>query len=328
MQVQPAPKQHVLIATTPLNAPPPPIPFKLNLKPGEILTRVPPSRSQTTPPERVAPVAMNAYPAISTRQPTFELPRPVVQNRADHAVGFQEARRNEWSPEQLYETHPAPPIPRDLQRRPYPDVRSNSTPPSANVSRTDLGPSIPPTPQRIPQQERAMTQRHVSFQQTQSQQNPALSRSISQPVQPSNASVYSSSSNFSRAPPPPANRHRPKQIVLPTPLQQKNQNTTYTLPSELMRGGNQNGAFSRPVPGSQPAAAVIPIHDPKKSNFLKKRASTGASTHQGHNHLAPERTPSSKSFFGFSLGFGKSSSSEPESPLSKANRKLSKRGKI
>ncbi|KAL5533993.1 hypothetical protein ACEPAG_453 [Sanghuangporus baumii] len=330
-QLQPPAKQHVLVATTPLNAPPPPIPFKLHLKPGEILTRVPPSRSQTTPPERIMPVTMIPYPRTANDQPMYERPRPAEQNYADHGNVYQESRHNEWSPEQLYENHsksPAPGIPRDAQRQPYhPDTRTNFMPSSANTSRSDSRPDIPPNPRPRVQQEKATAQRHVSFQQTLPQQASALSRSISQPANSSSASFYSASSGSSRA--PPSAVHRPKRIVMPAPLQQQNQNDMYTLPSELMSRTGQNGVIGRPAPVAQPTAAIIPMHDPKKSNFLlKKRVSTGASTHHTHNHLAPDRVPSSKGFFGLGLGFGKSISPEPESSLPKANRKLSKRGKV
>ncbi|KAL5495006.1 hypothetical protein ACEPAI_468 [Sanghuangporus weigelae] len=330
-QLQPPAKQHVLVATTPLNAPPPPIPFKLNLKPGEFLTRVPPSRSQTTPPERVAPVPMIPYPRTANYQPMYERPRPAEQSYASRGNVYQGNRRNEWSPEQLYESHsrsPAPVIPRDAQQQSYhPDARTNSMPSSANTSRSDLRPDIPSNPHPRVQQERTTAQRHVSFQQQPPQQASALSRSISQPANSSSASFYLASSGPSRAPPFAA--HRPKRIVMPAPLQQQNQNNTYTLPSELMRGTDQNGAIGRLTPAAQPTAATIPIHDPKKSNFLlKKRASTGASTHRSHSHLAPDRMPSSKGFFGSGLGFGKGITPEPESSLPKANRKLSKRGKV
>ncbi|KAL5535753.1 hypothetical protein ACEPAF_3847 [Sanghuangporus sanghuang] len=330
-QLQSPAKQHVLVATTPLNAPPPPIPFKLNLKPGELLTRVPPSRSQTTPPERVTPAPMITYPRTAAEQPMYERPRPAEQNYADRGNVYQEIRRNEWSPEQLYESHsrsPAPVLPRDARRQPYhPDARTNSMPSSANTSRSDLRPDIPPNPHPRVQEERTTAQRHVSFQQPPPQQISALSRSISQPATSSSPSLHSASSGPFRAPPFAA--HRPKRIVMPAPLRQQNQNNTYTLPSELIRGTGQNGVIGRPAPAAQPTAAIIPIHDPKKSNFLlKKRASTGASTHHIHNHLAPDRIPSSKGFFGLGLGFGKGITPESESSLPKANRKLSKRGKV
>lgn len=231
-----------------MNAPPPPIPFKLNLKPGEILTRVPPpSRSQTTPPERNQPPGLRTISPGAAEQPTSERYRPGPPGQIDPRHAYRSNGRHEWSPERLYEDYAGstPVVPKDGSQHCYAGaMASSAAAPPAAMPRTDARPIMRPSPDTRQREERLAAQNHVTFQQQPQQprqvqqvQPPLLSRSISQPVQPSSASAYSTSSaSISRAPPSALDRFRPKQIVLPAPLQAQSQNqngTSYTLPSEL-----------------------------------------------------------------------------------------------
>ncbi|EJD03703.1 uncharacterized protein FOMMEDRAFT_167037 [Fomitiporia mediterranea MF3/22] len=324
---QAPPKQHVIVAETPLDAPPAPVPFRLNLKPGEFLTRVPPpARSRTTPPEQNPALATGYYPPVARMQPVHQQrPRSIAQDQFDPRFAFRDNVRNEWTPEQLYENHQyvAPPAASgDVPRLPYrADGRNISPVASANSSRQDVRPNAAPYPDiKLPPVE-PPRQRQVTFQQP--QQQSSLSRSVSQPVSSSASSVYSASStSLSRPPPSAVDRYRPKKIVMPAPLQQQSQNIARSVPGDMQRRMDHNGVIA------QSTAAVIPVHDPKKANFLKKRASTTSSpAHQNHKHLAPERSPSMRNLFSMGAGFGRSLTPDPEPNVPKASRKLSKRSK-
>ena len=236
-----------------------------------------------------------------------------------------------WSPEQLYDNFaPIAAPPRRRQEFPgnYPVEGSmySSGPSSTNSSRSDL-PYPPPNGRPLISDYPA--QKRVGFSpenQVIPAQQPSLSRSASQPVMSKPGSFSSSSTSLSRGP-PPSDRHRPRQIIMPTPLKQQNPNQsyqTYTAPSSIVPPP------PKPIP---PAAAVIPMHDAKKSNMLKKRntttsASRNVAQEQQFSAPAPARKPStSRGLFGFGSPRNSVVIEDTDSgPIgAKAGRKLSKR---
>lgn len=311
----------MLVAAVPPDAPPPPVPYRLNLKPGEFLTRVAPDRSRSTPPEHNYGSASGPYPSFAGLQPLHQQPRFNAQSQPDPRYVRRESGRNDWSPEELYENYPFPPaptMPRDVPRHPHRvDPRYNTPSSSASTSRSDLRPNIPAPDINLPPA-RPFRQGQII-----SQEPPQLSRSVSQPLYASSASstYTSSSASLARAPPSSSDRLRPKRIVMPAPLRQHNQNHVLPAPSDMNHQLGPNSV------SPQPSAAVIPVHDPKKNNLLKKRASTGSALHQNRNPLTPERAPSKKGFFNLAGGFGRSSPPQPDVGFPKASRKLSKRVK-
>lgn len=190
---------------------------------------------------------------------------------------------------------------------------------SANTSRSDLRSNVgsnydlgavPTGPPR---------QKRVSFQQ--SQQPSPLSQPSQSTYPPSSAaSAYSaSSSSLSRPPPSSADRHRPKRIIMPAPLQPQNQNYTQPVPREFNRPKGTTGVTA------QSTAAVIPVHESKRGNLLKKRTITGASSRQAPTHELPQRAQSMKGLFSLGGSSGRDHAQEPEAKLPKTSRKLSKR---
>lgn len=324
-----APMQRVVITENASSPIPQALPFRINLNPGEFLTRIPPPppSGQVRPPSMQPYMAPTPAPAM---QPIYQESRSLPQSRNSSQIFHTDNGRSEWSPEQLYEDQGVRhrPVPVELLGNPnlYHTHRSSPSP-STNSSRVDLRPAslLPGIPQNnnANYSPRIGEQRPMPITEPQQSMRSALSRSTSQPFPPSSsaASVFSETSTMSRSPMTAAERHRPKRIVMPAPLQQQNINSYKT-------GANINQSST--AMAYQAAAAVIPVHDPKKGNMLKKRATiqvqAGSSLHQKHNHLGVERSISTKGFFS-SLGsaFGKGLTAEPESKLPKPSRKLSKR---
>ena len=324
-------RQHILHAQDPPDVPPAPVPFKLNLKPGEVLTRVP----STVVRKPVPQSNRNNVPALLRSQtPATQAASRTLRNGANELANpsfhLQNQQHLDWTPEQLYNNY-APIRTQPRQRPdfpgPYPagDSVYGSNPSSVHSSRTDL-------PLRGYNENPAMNgfpnQRRVDFAQDNQIIPPvqhSLSRSASTPLMSKPGSFSSSSSSLSRGPPPPSDRYRPKRIVMPAPLQQQNPNQpyqTYTTPSAIVP----------PVKPAAPTAAVIPMHDAKKGNMLKKRASTNTAPQYvapppPPPQAVPVRKPSaSKGFFGFGSGSNRNSAFLDEvEGASKAKRKLSKR---
>lgn len=304
------------------------------MKPGELLTRIPPplggqATSSSTQPYTSTP----SVRPVSAMQPIYQEPRSFPQNRVASQIISSEIRRPEWSPEHLYEDQRIPHsqyIPTEPVNNPNPyanNTRGSTPTSSANSSRVDLRPTslLPGMPQNNygNYSQGIDDRRHVVFADSQQPMKSALSRSATQPFYPSSssASVYSESSSTSRGPLTAVERHRPRRIVMPAPLQQQH-------PISYKTGANIN--TSSTAMAFQSAAAVIPVHDPKRGNMLKKRATiqAGVSPHQKHSHLGVERSVSTKGFFS-SLGstFGKGISAGPDTKLPKPERKLSKLSK-
>lgn len=280
-----------------LTATPAPVPFKLNLKPGEFLTRSPPNIPQQQP-IWIAPSGM-----AHVQHPHPRNTNTLSGNRIPYYLSHKD-ESNDWSPERLYqETGNEGPmgvyVPQangafEMRRRPLLPVHSRQ-----NVRFVD---------------DQIFPDGHVSPL----QQSRRGSPSMPQPSQvvSSNASIYSESSSRSRSlgPPSSAERFRPKRIVMPTPLQSQPQPqkamSRPVLPSANSSTSNQSAM--------QPTAAHIPMHDQKKGNLLKKRTSMKPPLQRqpSQDHIAPH------------VGLGEKLN-QPlaalEQKLPKATRKLSKR---
>ncbi|KAH8119941.1 hypothetical protein DFH11DRAFT_1739224 [Phellopilus nigrolimitatus] len=312
--------QRFMVDNTPLAAPPPPVPFRLDLRPGEFLTRLPPARNQMGQPALCPPLApITPIAPVAGAQSM----RQVVN---DPRVPYDSNGYREWSPEQLYESStfsPAFVAPGGVSQQAYrTDPRSGG--PSANPSRSDFRqyPAAYMSPESgYASADELRHERHVTFQrpaQVRIQSPVSPPRPWSQPsyIQSSASSVYSQSSSI-RAHPSSADRHRPKKIVMPTPLQQQPTFMGFGL------GASKHNAASNVA--AQPAAANIPMHEPRKGNLLKKRASTSSSARQ---HLAPEHFLPNVNLNGFrseSVEKGSVGDPGPELKGSKSRRKLSKR---
>lgn len=307
------------------------MPFKLDLRPGEFLTRVPTTRRSKPPTNRGSPPALLHSQAPSSQAPPRSL-RHGANELANPSFHLRNQDHMNWTPEQLYDTFApvvVPPNRRQNLPMHYPGEGSlySSGPSSTNSSRSDL--PYPPSNGR-PLIADNPAQKRVGFDSnTQtipaSQSQISLSRSVSQPVMSKPGSFSSSSTSLSQGL-PPSDRHRPRQIIMPSPLRQQQQNQnpnqsyqTYTSPSALV-------PTPRPMPQ---AAAVIPMHDAKKSNILRKRNTTTAATRspaQETSTPAPVRKPStSRGLFGFGSPRNSVNLEDSGTTGAKTGRKLSKR---
>lgn len=325
--------------------PPIPVPFKLNLQPGGILTRLPPTGSSNGPgrysyagtPQR-APLAPIIPYALS--QKAFTTGRPIYGNMRpdlrDTAYGFE---RPQYQPSdqtpmqygnQLYASRQGSSVDPTLQAR-----RTNSrsgfpTPTSsANSSRSDF--RAYPNLSAASDSDYSLADERRGFSTGRLMVQPENAYDAQQRGPSPNSSSAStlSRADTSRsrpdgAPPRPVDFHRPKHLVMPAPLQQQRADSRLPNPySPNLFPPPSQPSFADPTPAPKLSAASIPIHDPRKGNLLKKRMSKSVSPHENHQHLAPVHMPESNN--NSVISFGRGLEPEPELKAKKSGRKLSKR---
>ena len=318
------------------------MPFQLGLKPGEVLSRLPPqsygSYVSNGPRHPLAPVS--SFPSAGAQPPYGNAPpiqRDVPQDRRPYDPRF--VQRDQYREPREYENRSADSRAMtpggSFQQHPiYREMRNYSPSQSASSSLSDVRTQSSTSSQAdcLPPGERLPGLYPASRQFVYSDD-----RSFQEVYQPSHLassleSLNISSSIHSRAPtirsqrdgpPPPVELHRPRQLVMPTPLQQQQQQRQHPSQPSTTSLSRTYGTIS-----IQPSAAVIPIHDPRKS-LLKKRATTGSSLHHGRQQqpsASPLPMPDSTNdpIASAATDFGKGLYAEPERKV-RHSRKLSKR---
>lgn len=271
------------------------MPFKIDLKPGEFLTRVQPYPIQP-------PWSGGLYEQRRSPLRTYRDAEESVPSYPRAPVGEDIASR-QWSPEQLYENAVDVDITgafkNPMERKSGRDTRAEGL--------------------RRPSPASDGKRQSVRFEDDQVVLN-MRDAQRHQPLQPasSNSSIYSDVSHGSRAlAPTGADRFRPKKIIMPAPLQFQSRSQE-NLPRHNLTPSRSVPSLQRAAT-MQPVAAQIPMHDQKKGNLLKKRASLKPPSQK---HLPNQEYPgaSSTSIFTAAKPTG-----GPEEKLPKVTRKLSKR---
>ncbi|KAI5124158.1 hypothetical protein M0805_000967 [Coniferiporia weirii] len=327
---QPVWNRRVIIADT-FDVSLPPVPFKLDLKPGEYLTRLPPPRSSSGMSTFRPPLAPITHIPSVIPQPGRRDPRRTSSGETGARTVYHNNSYHEWSPEQLYEmgTSSSTRIASNEPRHAYDtDSRNGSSiSSSTNTLRSHLdgfpAAFVPIRHSYAAVDESLRSARHITFRPpalpTQLSDRPSYAPSASLSVNSYSSSLQSRQSE----PPSSADRLRPKKIVMPMPLHQQR----YPFAGSILDSPNHKAVNN--LSGAQPAAANIPMHDPKKGNLLKKRASTGTSLQKQHQYSSLHPSGHINSSDNVSGGFGsiarKASLMESALKEFKPSRKLSKR---
>jgi len=257
-----------------LDVPPPPMPYRLNLQPGQILPRMPPENSAIRQRDPLAPMAAYApqaqiVPSRSRSSSGRTLPKDPEN------IIYYEPRE---SPSPAFPT-PSPVPSRMSSRRPSPSSFY-----SASNENADYSTRSPPMP------EPEVVARHSSYEPV---MRPAFQLTPSVASAPS---FMSSRSNLER-PIRGAELHRPRQLVMPAPLQGDSR------PSHNVPGERPFNNFI-PSPPPQALAATIPIHPSKRGNLLKKRPTISARAGASGEYpraVASDPSPSSSKAYRHSL---------------------------
>lgn len=247
------------------HAPRSPLPYRLNLKPGELLKGVPKPRMQQTsygfrPP--LAPVT--AYPSSSFQPPTTAYPSPSFQSSVpqhspsilgtvapsnDHYYAPHARSQSNYHtprPRPPHSYQPSPPF----NAQAPPSLSPQNTSDRVGIVQDEYGqiPSSHPPPKEV------YSQSHPSirFQVLGSSMAPGID--LPPPLRRSRQDAHSINSAH----------HRPKRLVMPSPLQ----------PSARLPSGAQPPTPPASLESIQPRATHIPIHESTAKNMLKKRNST------------------------------------------------------
>lgn len=235
--------------------PPAAVPFKINLKPGEIFVRPPPDayNQANAPRQPLAPIHP-PHPPL----PRHSLPGQGIRERP--------ARSSRPPPDRNEVTGDIRPY---TDQTPRSQQSSRYTTPASSPDTSGFTPPFTPPVGLSPDIEIVPWDGHRTQDfhalPTSTSGTPPMSPRLHGMLTGSHASTRPSTINSRMDGPPSisgASRHLPKKLVMPAPLQQ--------LPNP----------YGEP-PTQQPRAIHIPVRDGKKGNLLKKRATTTGGRTQG-----------------------------------------------